>query len=185
MKAISRFSSVILVTLLLESGVMAQIYETVDDQGNPVFSDTPLPGSEEVELPAENIADAPPPSTPPAELAPESQPEQGVQQRKIGKDQVAKEITRDGALKLLQECQRQREEHIAPLREQAIENCVTKQGRDREYCESFNRTFGNARPRAGGGMIPGMFWGLPVCEDAAAAEKFFRMNPSRQTYKLQ
>ncbi len=71
----------------------------------------------------------------------------------------AEEITRDGALELMEECQKQREENIAPLREQAIEDCVTNRGRDREYCESFNRTFGNARPRPGGGMIPGMFWG--------------------------
>ena len=96
----------------------------------------------------------------------------------------AKEITRDGALELMEECQKQREENIAPLREQAIEDCVTKQRRDREYCERFNRTFGNARPRAGGGMIPGMFWELPVCQQAVAAERYFRMNPSRRVYTL-
>ena len=63
----------------------------------------------------------------------------------------AEEITPEGALELMEECQKQREENIAPLRDQAIEDCVAKKGRDREYCESFNRTFGNARPRAGGG----------------------------------
>ena len=97
---------------------------------------------------------------------------------------AAKEVTRDEALGLMEECQKQREENIAPLREQAIENCITNRGRDREYCESFNRTFGNARPRAGGGMIPGMFWELPVCEEAVSAERYFRMNPSRQVYTL-
>ena len=97
---------------------------------------------------------------------------------------AAREITREDASELMVECQKQREENIAPLREQAIEDCVTKQRRDREYCERFNRTFGNARPRAGGGMIRGMFWELPVCEQAVAAEKYFRMNPSRQVYTL-
>ena len=97
---------------------------------------------------------------------------------------AAQEITREDASELMVECQKQREENIAPLRDQAIEDCVTKQRRDREYCETFNRTFGNARPRAGGGMIPGMFWGLPVCEQAVAAEKYFRMNPSRRVYTL-
>ena len=96
----------------------------------------------------------------------------------------AEEITRDGALELMEECQKQRDENIAPLREQAIEDCVTNRGRDREYCERFNRTFGNARPRAGGGMIPGMFWELPVCQQAVAAERYFRMNPSRRVYTL-
>jgi hypothetical protein len=96
----------------------------------------------------------------------------------------AGEVTREGALELMEECQRQREENIAPLREQAIEDCVTKQRRDREYCESYNRTFGNARPRGNGTMVPGMFWGLPVCETAVAAERYFRMNPSSRVYKL-
>ena len=97
---------------------------------------------------------------------------------------TAKEITREDASELMVECQKQREENIAPLREQAIEDCVTKQRRDREYCERFNRTFGNARPRAGGGMIRGMFWELPVCEQAVSAEQYFRMNPSRRVYTL-
>ena len=97
---------------------------------------------------------------------------------------AAKEITRDEALVLMEECQKQREENIAPLREQAIEDCVTKQRRTREYCENFNRTFGNARPRGNGTMIPRMFWNLPVCEKSFAAERYFRMNPSSQVYKL-
>ena len=98
---------------------------------------------------------------------------------------LAEKITRDGAVELMEECQKQREENIAPLREQAIEDCVTKQRRDREYCESFNRTFGDARSRAGGGVIPGMFWELPVCEEAVAAEKYFRLNPRSGSYNSQ
>ena len=96
----------------------------------------------------------------------------------------AEEITPEGALELMEECQKQREENIAPLREQAIEDCVANKGRDREHCESFNRTFGNARPRGNGTMIPGMFWDLPVCEEAVAAEKYFKMNPSSRSYNL-
>jgi hypothetical protein len=97
---------------------------------------------------------------------------------------AAEEITRDDALELIEACEKQREENIAPLREQAIEDCVTKQRRTREYCENFNRTFGNARPRGNGTMIPRMFWNLPVCEKSFAAERYFRMNPSSQVYKL-
>jgi hypothetical protein len=97
---------------------------------------------------------------------------------------AANEITRDDALELMETCQTQREENIAPLREQAIEDCVTKQRRDREHCESFNRTFGNARRSGNGAMIPGIFWDLPVCEKAVAAERYFRMNPSSRVYSL-
>jgi hypothetical protein len=97
---------------------------------------------------------------------------------------AAKDVTREGAPELMLECQQQREGNIAPLRDQAIEDCVTGQGKDREYCERFNRTFGNATPRASGGMIPGMFWELPVCEKAVAAEQCFKMNTSKQVYNL-
>jgi hypothetical protein len=97
---------------------------------------------------------------------------------------VAEEITRDDAIELMESCQNQREENIAPLKEQAIEDCVTKQRRDREYCENFNRTFGNARPRGNGTMIPGMFWDLPVCQTAVGAERYFRMNPGKRAYKV-
>jgi len=96
----------------------------------------------------------------------------------------AKEISRDDASELMEECQRQREENIAPLREQAIEDCVTKQRRDREYCARYNRTFGNARPRGNGSMIPGLFWDLPVCQKADAADRYFKANPSRHVYTL-
>jgi len=96
----------------------------------------------------------------------------------------AEEITPEDALALMNECQSQREENIAPLREQAIEDSVANKGQDREHCESFNRTFGNARPRGNGTMIPGMFWDLPVCEEAVAAEKYFKMNPSSRSYNL-
>ena len=97
---------------------------------------------------------------------------------------IAREITQDEALELMEDCQRQREENISPLRQQAIEDCVNNQRRDRDHCERFNRTFGNARPRGNGTMIPGMFWDLPVCEEAVAAERYFRMNPSSRVYDL-
>jgi hypothetical protein len=29
-----------------------------------------------------------------------------------------------------------------------------------------------------------MFWGLPECEKAVGAERYFRMNPGRQVYNL-
>ena len=91
MKAITISLSVILFALVLASVVKAEIYETVDKEGNPVFSDTPSQGAKEVELPAENIADAPPPSTRPAEPAREPLSEQDVKQHKTWKDQVGED----------------------------------------------------------------------------------------------
>lgn len=94
---------------------------------------------------------------------------------------VAGEVTREGAVELMEECQRQRQLNIEPLREQAIENCVNNQRRDREICERHNRNFGE---RTAGGTQPGMFWGLPECEQAVAAERHFRMNPRSQAFNL-
>jgi len=55
--------------LLMANSAVAQVYENEDAQGNTVFSDAPSPGSEQLELPAANIADAPPeiPESAPAE----------------------------------------------------------------------------------------------------------------------
>jgi hypothetical protein len=164
---------------------MAQVYQTIDDQGNPVFTDTPSPGSEEVELHMDNIADAPPLSNHSAEVTPKSQPAQGEQQRKNGKGQVAGKITRNEIPELMKECQRQREEKIAPLRTQAIEDCVTNQGRSREYCERYNKTFGDQRLRTADGITPGMFWELPVCEQVVSAERYLKNNPHSQSYNSQ
>ena len=38
--------------------VCAEVYESKDAQGNPVFTDIPTAGAEQVDLPTENIADA-------------------------------------------------------------------------------------------------------------------------------
>ena len=94
---------------------------------------------------------------------------------------TAKEIDRAGAEALMAECQRQRAEKIAPLKEQAIEDCVARNLKEREACERHNENYGQ---RTHGGTQPGMFWNLPVCEDAIAAEKYFKMYPGRDRFKL-
>jgi hypothetical protein len=43
--------------MALTGSVHGEIYETRDDQGNPVFTDSPSPDAKEVELKKENIAD--------------------------------------------------------------------------------------------------------------------------------
>jgi len=51
----------------------AQVYESVDEQGKPVFSDKPSPGGQAVEVPEPNRADAVevPPPEPVLEAPPE------------------------------------------------------------------------------------------------------------------
>lgn len=91
----------------------------------------------------------------------------------------AAEITRDQVDGLLQECQAKRQEKIAPLKAEAIEDCVTRQRRDREHCERFNRNFGERTPT---GTRVGMFWDLPACQRAIGAQQYFKKYPSRQVY---
>jgi hypothetical protein len=53
--------------MALSTAAQAEIYESKDAQGNPVFTDTPTAGAQEVKLQQENIADAvtvPPQPTP-------------------------------------------------------------------------------------------------------------------------
>lgn len=94
---------------------------------------------------------------------------------------TAEEIHRDQMEALMATCQADRQLNIEPLRQEAIENCIDGGRGDREYCERFNRNYGERvanQPR-------GMFWHLPSCEKAVAAERYFRMNPARDTFTYQ
>ena len=94
---------------------------------------------------------------------------------------AAAEITRQEAEALMSECQSQRQQHIAPHKEKAIDDCINKQRRDSEYCDRFYRNYGE---RTAGGTRPGMYWGLPVCEKAVEAERYFSMNHRKNTYSF-
>lgn len=70
-----------LLILLLSSAAFAEIYETTDEQGNTVFTDTPSREAEVVDLPEANIADSVEPAPrPAAEAAPPRSPSSTKQQ---------------------------------------------------------------------------------------------------------
>lgn len=94
----------------------------------------------------------------------------------------AGEISRDEVASLYAECDRQRQEKLAPLKAQEIEDCVEAGRGDRAYCERYNSDFGERIALAGGGTRPGLFYDLPVCEKAYDAERYFNINPSADTY---
>jgi hypothetical protein len=91
----------------------------------------------------------------------------------------AAKITREQAGELMQECQAQRQEKIAPLKAEAVESCVNQRLRDREQCERYNRNFGE---RTVAGTRTGMFWELPTCQRAVSAQQYFKKYPGRQVY---
>jgi Domain of unknown function (DUF4124) len=77
--------------LALSSAVSADIYESVDAEGNPVFTDTPSAGAEIIDLPQTNTADpapdiAPPPERDDARPATAVQQEQEREQEQQGQD---------------------------------------------------------------------------------------------------
>ncbi len=46
-----------ILAVTLSAIAQAEIYESKDAEGNPVFTDSPAPGAEEVDLPQTNVAD--------------------------------------------------------------------------------------------------------------------------------
>ena len=74
------------------------------------------------------------------------------------------------AAQLRLQCENERQEQLAPLREKEIEQCANKQN-SREDCEAKFRDFGNAGRTASGGLRPRMFDDLPSCVAAREAEQ--------------
>lgn len=97
----------------------------------------------------------------------------------------AVEVHRDDVPDMMEACQRERQRNIEPLRKQAVEDCVSKGMRSREDCERRNRNFGERMRNADGTTRPGLFWNLPLCQQADAADRYFRANPGKDTYSLE
>lgn len=100
-----------------------------------------------------------------------------------GTKALADEVTRERAAELMEWCQKERAQKIAPLKAEAIERCVERQGRQRDDCERRNENYGERRPGPNG-MIPGMFWDSELCTKAVKVDRYFRQNPRAQTYTL-
>ena len=58
-------------------------------------------------------------------------------------------------------CEQARERKLAPLRAQYIEECVSKQRKDRDYCQRFYADYGGRS-----GTRPPLFLDLPECVEA-------------------
>ena len=92
-----------------------------------------------------------------------------------------REITRDQLDKALAECQAERQRQLEPLRQEEIERCLESRRGDRAYCERYNRDFGEVMQTVNG-TRPGLFWDLPICEQAVAAQRHFNMNPRAKAF---
>jgi len=73
---------------------------------------------------------------------------------------------------LRQRCDAAREVKLAPLREQAIQECVSRprSTRTRAQCEEFYRDFGQGGGTVGGGFRAPMFIDVPECQEYFAEQ---------------
>jgi hypothetical protein len=73
---------------------------------------------------------------------------------------------------LRQRCEAAREVQLAPLREQAIQDCVSRprSTRNRAQCEEFYRDFGQGGGTVGGGFRAPMFIEVPECQEYFAEQ---------------
>ena len=84
---------------------------------------------------------------------------------KLSKEQVRKKLTELDAA-----CETAREEKLAPLREKYIEECISKQRKDPDYCQRFYADYGARTPTRGP-----LFLDLPECVEAFEFEKKHRI----------
>ncbi len=99
----------------------------------------------------------------------------------LGLPALAEVIQREDAAALMEQCQVERQVNIEPMRQAAIQDCVDNDRGDRDHCERFYRDLGE---RTAGGA-PAMFWDLPICVKADAAERYFKMNPRSKSFDYQ
>jgi hypothetical protein len=73
---------------------------------------------------------------------------------------------------LRQRCEAAREAKLAPLRGQAIEDCVSRprSTRTRAQCEELYRDFGQGGGTVGGAFRAPMFIDVPECQDYLAEQ---------------
>jgi len=78
-------------------------------------------------------------------------------------------------------CEAARERLIAPERQKAIEECVTKKRNTQEYCERYYKDFGAGGRTQQGGYRQPMFHDIPECITANEAEKQEKGDSNRDT----
>ena len=87
-----------LFAVVLGSTAQAEIYESKDAQGNPVFTDTPTAGAEAVDLPKTNVVDAAqeaPHATPTSNATPATNKQSGHSNVTVIKNSHNEQLTRE------------------------------------------------------------------------------------------
>ena len=72
---------------------------------------------------------------------------------------------------LKQQCDEAREKLIAPLRKQAIDECIAKKVKSASECEKFYADYGEGGATKSGGYRQRMFHDIPECQSYYSAEE--------------
>ncbi len=94
----------------------------------------------------------------------------------------AETITRDQLSTLLADCNRARQEKLTVAQDAQIKACVER-GWQLDYCEHRYEHYGERIERPNTTNVVGLFWDLPICEKAIAAERYFAIHPAKQTFE--
>lgn len=90
---------------------------------------------------------------------------------------MARHLTEQQVKALEATCEKAREAKIAPLREQAVKECIAQPRSDPVYCRDYFKDFGAARRLASGAVTPRMFHNIPECTAADEARQHFGLYP--------
>jgi len=85
-------------------------------------------------------------------------------------------VTQEEVEKLRQQCETAREKHLAPLRKDAIEECISQKVKTPEECKQFYADFGESGITQGGSFRQRRFHNIPECQPYYEAEKKLHMN---------
>ena len=91
-------------------------------------------------------------------------------------------ITRQDKAKLMGQCMQAREKLLAPERAEAVQWCIEKRSRSKEYCQRYHSGYGDRRYRANGSWETALYMDLPICQKAVMVDKYFFRNPRTRAF---
>ncbi len=102
----------------------------------------------------------------------------------ISADSAAERVARGQLSGLLADCDKARQSRLEPIRREKIAACQER-GKQKSYCEHRYQDYGERGFRIASDNVIGLFWDLPICEKAIAAERYFARNPRAQEFDYQ
>ena len=114
-------AAIAMIAMLPLSAAMADVYKSVDAQGNVLYSDTPTPGAELVRTGTTHIASAPSQPAKPAPTPTQSKPDESVADP-AAREAAERAVASDVAQTREQQCAKAKEEYEKAVAARRIYN---------------------------------------------------------------